>query len=182
MRKIPFELQSFDTQTTEVLGIAISGHASLIHNVIQINYQILGNVGNVLFPQTSATPRRKNQLWETTCFELFIAESQNSAYWEYNLSPSKDWAVLRFTDYRENKTDDFAISNIDIVTKIDNTRHFQLNSSLPLPDNLIGHDLCVGISAVIQDNSDNIYYYALRHCNQQPDFHDRNSFSITLKS
>ena len=182
MSKIPFELQPFDVSNLDVPNIAISGDLSLSENEIQINYQLSGNIGELQFPKNSVKASRKDKLWESTCFEVFIAKPGKSDYWEYNLSPSKDWAVFRFTDYRENKTDDLTISSINIVTRFNNTSQFKLNSSLPLPDNLVGNELCIGISAVIQDNSGNIYYYALSHRNQQPDFHDRDSFSIAIES
>ena len=182
MNKIPFVLQPFDSITTDRIGIAVSGEVTLKNTLIQISYQLLGNIGEINIPQHSENASRKDNLWESTCLELFITKSGNSDYWEYNLSPSQDWAVFRFTEYRENKTDDLTISNIDIDTRIDNSTLFELNSSLPIPDTLIGHRLCVGISAVIQDNSGNVYYYALDHLNQQPDFHDRNSFAITLEA
>lgn len=182
MNNNPFILHPFDSSTKDRLGIAVSGEATLNKNSIQISYQLLGNINNVNLTQPSANASRKDKLWESTCLELFIAKPGNTDYWEYNLSPSKDWAVFRFTDYRENKTDDLTILDIDIETRIDNSTLFELNSSLPLPDTLRGHSLCVGISAVIQDNSGDVYYYALDHLNQQPDFHDRNSFTITLEA
>lgn len=182
MNKIPFVLQPFDCSTTDRLGIAISGEVILNTNLIQVSYQLLGNIGRVNIPQRLENSSRKDKLWESTCFELFFAKPGNSDYWEYNLSPSQDWAVFRFTDYRDNKTDELTISNIDIDTRIDNSTLFELNSSLPLPETLAGHSLRVGISAVIQDNSGDIHYYALGHHNQQPDFHDSKGFAITLEA
>ena len=111
-----------------------------------------------------------------------MARPGSPCYWEYNLSPSQDWAVFSFTDYRENKTNELSISSIDIETKFDNGKQFELNSFLSLPDALIGHSLCLGISAVIQDRQGDIYYYALDHHKQQPDFHDPNCFIININN
>ncbi|WP_455200022.1 DOMON-like domain-containing protein [Kaarinaea lacus] len=182
MKKIPFVLQPFDSRAADRLSITVSGKVILDKNLIQISYQLQGNVNEINLPQHSERASRKDKLWESTCFELFITKTGISDYWEYNLSPSKDWAVFRFTDYRENKTDELTISNIVIDTRIDNGTLFELNSSLPLPDTLAGHRIRVGISAVIQDNSNDIHYYALDHHKQQPDFHDRKSFTISLEA
>ena len=182
MSKIPFELQRFDLSTTEVPAITIAGDLNLNDNRIQVSYQLHGNIGRLLFPKPSKTASRKDKLWESTCFELFIAESGNAAYWEYNLSPSRDWAAFQFTNYRENKTNDLTIETLKIETSTDKTTRFELNASLTLAARLLGHRLCLGISAVLQDNSGKLYYYALTHRKRHPDFHDRSGFTITLEA
>src|SRR6266481_8480100 len=44
---------------------------------------------------------RADALWEHTCFEAFVAVGDAPGYHEFNFSPSLDWAIYRFSAYRE---------------------------------------------------------------------------------
>lgn len=49
-----------------------------------------------------AAPRaRVDGLWRHTCFELFLRPVGSDAYWEFNFSPSGEWAAYRFDRYRD---------------------------------------------------------------------------------
>ena len=48
----------------------------------------------------AAPPERTDGLWEATCFELFLLDA-NGGYFEFNFSPSGQWAAYRFDAYRE---------------------------------------------------------------------------------
>src|ERR1700676_4801857 len=44
---------------------------------------------------------RADALWQHTCFEAFVAPADGPGYHEFNFSPSLDWAIYRFSAYRE---------------------------------------------------------------------------------
>ena len=44
---------------------------------------------------------RADNLWQTTCFELFLRPEGEDSYVELNLSPSERWAAYDFASYRE---------------------------------------------------------------------------------
>ena len=44
---------------------------------------------------------RADVLWQHTCFEAFVAPAGAPGYHEFNFSPSLDWAIYRFSAYRE---------------------------------------------------------------------------------
>ncbi|WP_455206200.1 DOMON-like domain-containing protein [Kaarinaea lacus] len=178
MDSITFSLQPFDSSITENLPISVTGTCRLRDNQIDICYRISGAIQKIQFPALSQRPSRKDQLWNSTCCELFVGASDKSTYWEYNLSPSHDWAIFGFTDYRENKTDELSVSVLEVNTEFDNDKEYGLNSILTLPDALVGQNLDIGISMVIQDKAGNPHYYALSHPGARPDFHDRKCFSI----
>ncbi|MCI0506360.1 MAG: DOMON-like domain-containing protein [Gammaproteobacteria bacterium] len=182
MNRIPFALQPFAAGNRKNLPVSLAGSLLLRNNKISIWYRLTGDINVINFPDISLRPSRKDQLWHSTCFELFAGPAGQPGYWEYNLSPSHDWAVFGFTDYRQNKTDEPAISEIDVNTAFDNGREFNLNTILTLPDALAGHRLDIGISSVIQDKMGNLYYYALSHAGEQPDFHNRNCFTIYINT
>src|SRR4051812_5271916 len=46
------------------------------------------------------SPGRADGLWQTTCFELFLRPPRSEAYFEFNFSPSSQWAAYAFQGYR----------------------------------------------------------------------------------
>jgi len=180
MSRIEFSLHPFSQPNSRNLPIAINGSISMQNHSISIMFQIIGEIDGLIIPEISQLPSRKDELWNTTCCELFIAKSGDAGYWEYNLSPSHDWAIFKFSNYRTDKINDLSITGLDINTIIDKDSKFELNTLLPLPDKLIGQNLRIGISSVIQNKAGELYYYALRHPGAKPDFHDRNCFTIQI--
>src|SRR3979490_1310679 len=43
-------------------------------------------------------------LWQHTCFEAFLAAPGVAGYYEFNFTPTLDWAAYQFTDYRDGMT------------------------------------------------------------------------------
>ncbi|HEV7232636.1 MAG TPA: hypothetical protein VGN36_00225, partial [Sphingorhabdus sp.] len=54
-------------------------------------YSLECDTSMLMLPEPHA-PRRSDRLWETTCFELFIRRADGERYYEYNFSPSTEWA------------------------------------------------------------------------------------------
>src|SRR5882724_882520 len=46
-------------------------------------------------------PGPADHLWKHTCFEVFVQPSGSRGYYEFNFSPTKQWAVYRFDSYRQ---------------------------------------------------------------------------------
>lgn len=52
-----------------------------------------------------AEPARRDGLWQSTCFELFLRAEGGESYFEFNFSPSGEWAAYRFDNYRSGRTE-----------------------------------------------------------------------------
>ena len=182
MNSQPFILIPFDEKTSLTLPISITGSIALHDNQVHVSYRITDRTHSIQFPDISQHASRKNELWNATCCELFVGISGEPNYWEYNLSPSHDWAVFSFTDYRQNKSDELSISELEITTKIDKNNEFELKTILALPEMLTDRTLDIGVSSVVQDKSGKIHYYALTHPDSKADFHDRKGFNIKLNA
>jgi len=63
------------------------------------HYSLHGDMSQVRVPGARAG-RRADDLWKHTCFEAFVAADYTPGYFEFNFSPSLDWAAYRFADYR----------------------------------------------------------------------------------
>jgi hypothetical protein len=118
-------------------------------------------------------------LWQRTCCEAFVAEV-GDGYREFNFSPSGQWAVYRFTGYRERDTT-FAPADEPQLSLTPLADGFALRATLPAtllpPDKA----LQIGLTMVIEAAGGSKTYWALAHCAAQPDFHVRHSFTLTLK-
>ena len=88
-----------DTSRQPVSGIAVevrlAGPTTLV-----CNYSLHGDIGRVRV-SGAGTGRRADGLWQHTCFEAFIAPQGAAGYYEFNFSPTLDWAAYQFTDYRD---------------------------------------------------------------------------------
>jgi hypothetical protein len=185
MNPQPSSLQPFSgsgdlSGSSDPPELKISGTLSRHSNTLAINYELSGSLDRIKIPLPESKPVRKNRLWEETCFELFIGIKGTDPYWEFNLSPSGNWNVYRFNDYRKGMAEETAFSTLPFcVTHTPDSLKMILEISLNkiLPP---AQALQAGISAVIKNNHGNITYWALTHPGPKPDFHQPDSFILEL--
>lgn len=147
-------------------------------------YELYGDLAFVRVP-APVPPTAANGLWQHTCFELFAARDGETAYREYNFSPSGQWAAYAFCDYRERDA-----GAVLPPPRLRLTRHLdrlELEAMLPpgaLPAPLPRrHDgVRIGLSAVIECVDGSHSYWALCHPAARPDFHHRDALSLLLDS
>ena len=147
---------------------------------IALFYCLRGDIVRLRIPEDRA-PERMDQLWEHTCFEAFIAIRGESAYREFNFSPSGQWAAYAFKDHRQATDELPTFSPPRIVT-----RRFvgRIEVDVVLPAQSLPSDQMpwqIGISAVIEetDTVDGSHsYWALSHPSPRPDFHHRDAFIL----
>jgi hypothetical protein len=121
---------------------------------------------------------RADELWRTTCFELFLKPAGGDAYVELNLSPSERWAAYDFSGYRDGMADRPASREPDCTMRI--------GSSFAIFDAAIPRDILPALpadatfTAVIEEQGGTISYWALTHPEAKPDFHDPACFIAEL--
>src|SRR6266699_5092857 len=64
-----------------------------------LSYVVTGQVSDIRMPAAAAATRGE-ELWRHTCFEAFVRASSGAEYYEFNFSPSTQWAAYRFSGYR----------------------------------------------------------------------------------
>ena len=144
---------------------------------LALNYVVTGATGALHLPD-AAKPERANELWRSTCFEAFIRAASDGPYYEFNFSPSRQWAAYAFDAYRSGMRDADPLDTprIDIRS---GTARFELQVSLDLarlPPASAGWQL--GLSAVIEETSGRKSYWALAHPPGKPDFHHADCFAL----
>lgn len=144
-----------------------------------LRYHIDCDLNSLEIPDTLA-PIRTDDLWKTTCCELFIRGSVGDAYLEYNFSPSNQWAAYSFSGYRTGMTE-LMTYRPQIYGDASET-HFALEAEFQLPEQWRDGPLRIGLSAVIAECGDTISYWALAHAPAKPDFHHRDCFALYLEA
>jgi hypothetical protein len=161
-------------------SLKIGGKIDRTKNKLAIEYLLSGNLIDILIPQSVDFPKRKHELWEETCLEFFLGLKNSPQYWEFNLSPSGDWNIYHFDNYRQGMQEEIAFDFLPFL--VESTSN-SLRLSLELDLNEIvskESSLEIGIATVIKSKDENISYWALTHPDSQANFHQRNSFAIDI--
>ena len=149
---------------------------------LQLNYCLEGDLQGLLIPKIMPSEQADN-LWEHTCFEAFIALEGERSYYEYNFSPSHQWAVYAFSDYRKPISLD--IQYAPRLQRQQQDQRLSMKVSLAkaiLPYNPKNKPLQIGLSTVIETKQGDLSYWALKHAADTLDFHHRQSFIHQLKT
>jgi hypothetical protein len=127
-------------------------------------------------PPPVAEPTRRNNLWQSTCFECFLKGEHEEAYQEWNFSPSGDWAAYDFESERQGMMP-AEIDSPPYVRVEDNLTWWGLGATLSIPADAKG---TIALSAVIEGRGGERYFFALHHPSAQPDFHHPDCFTARL--
>jgi len=130
-----------------------------------------------------AEPMRADGLWAHTCFEAFITPAAvDGGYYELNFSPSLQWAIYSFEAYRQGMSPTDVILPPKLIVRTFDDR-LELDATIEL-DDLKGlraaHTLKLAVTAVIEDDSGTLSYWALKHAPGKPDFHHTDGFVLEL--
>jgi hypothetical protein len=168
--------------------LKITGWIDRSGDILEIQYQLIGDLDAVAIAAPVGTPSRRFELWEATCLEFFLAPIGQHHYWEFNLSPSGDWNVFRLDDYRQGLRNEEQFQTLPFEVT-----HQNRELSLFLRVDLGGlieacasssddrhQPLVAGVTTVIQNRAGDFSYWALCHPGPEADFHRRDSFTIGL--
>jgi hypothetical protein len=148
---------------------------------LRLQYSLGADLSRLRVPSPVAG-RRVDELWKHTCFEAFVAIAGLSAYHEFNLSPSGDWAAYRFSGYREGRSPAQMAAAPAIELYRDESR-LQVHCSLAWPPDAARREqapLRVALAAVIEAADGTLSYWAVKHAPGKPDFHHPEAFALEL--
>jgi hypothetical protein len=162
-------------------GIEVEATIMRGKNDLHVDWSIRGGLSTIRLPATAAD-RRRDGLWETTCFELFLRRKGDPAYFEINASPSGEWASYRFDAYRQGMRPAAAAPEKGLFVLGDEyicevSGGFDLSADLGAE---AADSWSVGLSAIIEDENGAKSYWALAHPPGKPDFHHRDCFAAEL--
>ena len=145
---------------------------------LAITYLVTGRIAHLVLPHFT-TPVRTDELWRHTCFEAFAGAEPGGAYYEFNFSPSTQWAAYRFSGYRKGMT--AADITPPCIRMESNDDTCALTVELGLGGlALLKREWRLGLSAVIEELGGRKSYWALAHPQGDPDFHHSVCFALSL--
>jgi hypothetical protein len=145
---------------------------------LMLSFCLVGDISGLSIPE-SRSPRRADHLWRHTCFEAFVMEGEGPEYREFNFSPSGEWAVYAFRGYRNGRVLENKLSPvIEVHEAMD-----RLELGAEICQGLLPHGrpLRLGLTAIVEDASGKLSYWALRHPPGKPDFHHTDGFAFQLE-
>jgi len=180
MSRSNFSLIPFNRKTSP--EIEIKGFIAHQGDRLTIQYQLIGDLYQILIPSPQQLPTRQYDLWEHTCCELFLRLKNTTKYWEFNLSPALHWNVFKFTDYRHNIAEETAIKSLPFdIFQTSELLEIDLDLDLSPIINQ-EQDLDVAITAVVENQERELSYWALTHPTIEADFHHQASFTVNLST
>jgi hypothetical protein len=148
-----------------------------------LSYVVSGRIGGLRLPPIVAagaagTAARSDELWRHTCFEAFLRPAAGREYYEFNFSPSTQWAAYRFDAYRSGMqvAGEIGPPRIDVRSSAE---RYTLQAALEL-DRLSSASWRLGLAAVIEETNGRKSYWALAHPPGKPDFHHADCFALEL--
>ncbi|MHA6722675.1 DOMON-like domain-containing protein [Sphingomonas sp. RS2018] len=164
-----------DTPTQSIAGISVEWTATDGDDVL-LTFRIAGADSVVVPPP--APPARTDELWRTTCAELFWRGDGAAGYREFNLSPSGEWAAYDFDAYRTGMRDapQAVPPHVDVRR---NGNDVILTADVDL-SGLPPGGASVGLSMVITHHDGARSYWALAHPPGAPDFHHPDCFAMKV--
>ncbi len=113
-------------------------------------------------------------LWRHTCLEAFLKAGAGPEYYEFNFSPSGAWAAYQFRAYRDGKP--WQPPRPPEISLRQDAHSLVLRVRLTGP--VMTGPVRLGLSAVIEDQTGDLAYWALRHPPGRPDFHHTDAFAL----
>jgi hypothetical protein len=148
---------------------------------LALTFVLGGDIARLRVPSFES-PRRADRLWEHTCFEAFVRAQGQAGYYEFNFSPSGEWAAYAFREYREGGPIDDDQLDPKIATQRE-AEMLELHAVVRLDrlsQLLPGSILRLGLSAVVEDINGRLSYWALKHPPGKPDFHHPDNFALEI--
>ena len=141
-----------------------------------LSYVVSGRISDLLMPPVVA-PARADELWQHTCFEAFLRASAGPGYYEFNFSPSTQWAAYRFDSYRSGMrlASEIGAPRIEVRSSAET---YTLQAALELDG--LSSPLHLGLSVVLEETNGRKSYWALMHPPGKADFHHADCFALEL--
>ena len=141
----------------------------------EAEFRLDGHVPSIILPPP-ATPARRDNLWQTTCFEIFWQPLGGSAYREFNLSRSGQWAAYDFDSFREGMRD-APVEAIAIACAQDDAGLIlKASIAADLPD-----PAQVALNAIVEHADGSKQYWALAFPPGRPEFHSEANRALIVE-
>lgn len=167
----PFSEDSSQDSQRQDITVMMALH----EDELTLRYQVDGDSSDLFWPEQKQAPERRDEIWQATCFEFFLASRNNAPYIELNFCPSGDWAAYVFDVYRGSSINpDFSAPRISTTKTTSSSKVLEVVIPwLPLKSLLSeGDALIFALTACLQ-NGGKQSFWSHAHAADQPDFHNK---------
>lgn len=162
-------------------GLELTGQIRRRGRTLELRLRLGGDLASVVLAEPSPRPERRDDLWRSTCFELFLAVEAQPVYREVNLSPAGHWNVYRFSSYRQGMENEPSLQALPFEFKpVPGSIELELAWSLPDDLGSAPSALEAGVCAVIEQREGQLSYWAVSHPGTEADFHRRDGLVLSL--
>lgn len=144
---------------------AVTASITATQTGFDAEFRFDGTVSAISLPEVGPSERTDN-LWKTSCFEVFWQPIGGQSYREFNLSPSGRWAAYDFDSFREGMRD----APVDAIalscSRTDSGLILKASVAADLPS-----PAQVALNAVVEHADGALQYWALAFGPGKPDFH-----------
>jgi hypothetical protein len=145
----------------------------------EAEFTLEGDVDGIILPPDGPSVRT-DDLWKTTCFEIFWQPIGGTSYREFNLSPSGRWAAYDFDGFRDGMRD----APIDTISL--SNSHAAVNgegelvlkatiaAELPAPAQ-------VALNAIVEHADGSLQFWALAFGPGKAEFHAEACRTMTVE-
>jgi hypothetical protein len=159
--------------------------AELENGALSLRYVLEGDLARIRIPALRPS-RSADELWKHTCFEAFLRAGTSERYYELNVSPSTEWALYSFKEYRQGMSPTSAIApprirverpaqRLEVSVQMDARKLFAADDAA-----VSTASRRLALAAVVEDENGRLSYWALKHPASKPDFHHPDGFTLEL--
>lgn len=148
---------------------AVTASVSATPSGCEAEFRLEGRVGIIKVPAPEPSIRTDN-LWKTTCFEIFWQPIGGSWYREFNLSPSGRWAAYDFDSFREGMRD----APVDAIAVECDQQNLQGTEELVLTAKIAAElpaPAQVALNAIVEHEDGGLQFWALAFAPGKAEFH-----------
>lgn len=161
--------------------------------VMGVEFTLMGELDGVRIPPVGRG-ERADALWRRTCFEAFVRCDDVPGYLELNFSPSGAWQAYHFGAHRQHRTSAAVpvpphitvghrrrgAEPVGCAVSADDALLLEALVHLPAPYAAARRTLRLGLSAVVEEQTGGLSYWAVHHAPGRPDFHHPDAFVLVL--
>jgi len=159
---------------TGITNVTLSSTLELSTHKLLLTFRIEGELEKYVFLE-KREKKRVDELWRSTCFELFLASSKSEEYYELNFSSSLAWNYYYLSEYRAEvkEVENVALSiNTSIKENI-----YEVN--IILESNEFNFELfdMYNIATILLTREGERTFWSLHKMEENPDFHNKEFFN-----
>ncbi len=156
------------TALPETEDYSISVEIEELANEVRLLFSLSGDYSEVSFNGS-----KSDELWQGTCFELFVQDLDGEGYEEVNCSPDGRFARMHFTSYRQG-VEPFPFKTEPSISSEQSGDRCQYMVTLPIDIK----KRKIAVSTVTESTTGEIRFWGIGHWDNCADFHRVENFFL----